>query len=595
MKFLKNVFSVFIGCFLAIGVLFIVMISMLAALAPSEEPVTVEESSILRIDLKNLIGEQTFQDPFDLSSVLPAGLSTTATNKLGILDAVRSIDAAAEDPNISFIYITNCAYSFETAYLEEIRNAIVRFRNSGKAVIAYGDNFSLGGYYLASAADKIYADDMAMAQITGISTTIFFLKNILDYFGVDMQLIRHGKYKSAGEQFIASNISDANREQNQAMVDAMWKAVSDDICTSRGIPADKFNSSVDNLELMNSKDLLEAGLIDDIVTVSEMEGMLCTLSGKGNKDDINMIALSDYADAALRTDFKVRNKIAIIYADGQINTDPAQEGITYQKFVPEIQKIRQDSTIKAVVLRVNSPGGAASTAETIRKELEMLHAVKPVIVSYGTVAASGGYWISAEADKIFANNSTLTGSIGVFSMIPSIERTLKNKLHVNPVTIKSNENADFYNLTRSLSDREKEVSYEMIEDVYDRFLTIVSNGRDMSKEDVDAVAQGRVWCGNEAVGIGLVDEIGGLKEAVEYAAIAAGLETYRIAEYPKVTTGFDQLMESFGGTSSALHDASIVLDLTTSDPEAILESIYITLESRTGIQARLPYIYQINM
>ncbi len=588
MKFLKNVFSALIGCFLALGLVFIVMMSMMAALMPSEEPLMIEESSVLRIDLKNTIGEQTVEDPFDLSSILPAGLGSTATNQIGILDAVKAIDAAAEDPNIRFIYITNCSYGSGTAYLEEIRNALVRFRNSGKAVVAYGDNFSQGGYYLASAADKIYADDMANAQITGVSTTIFFLKDILNHFGVEMQLIRHGKYKSAGEQYIASNISAANREQQQAMVNAMWKSISEDICKSRGISYAKFNTLVDNLDLMNSRNLLQAGLIDEIVTITEMENILATLSGKEDAEDINMVTLSDYAKHAVKSDFKVKDKIAIIYADGQINSDPSQEGITYQKLVPEIQKIRKDSTIKAVVLRVNSPGGAANTAETIRKELELLHAEKPVIVSYGTVAASGGYWISAEADKIFSNNSTLTGSIGVFSMIPSIEKTLKEKLHITPVTIKSNKNADFYNLTRTISDREEEISYEMIEDVYDRFLNIVSHGRGMSKEDVDAIAQGRVWCGNEAVKIGLVDEIGGLKDAVEYAAIAAGLEEYRIAEYPKAANPMDKLMESFGGASAAL-------DITTASPETIIESVYSTLESQTGVQARLPFIYHIDL
>ncbi len=588
MKFIKNVLSALIGCFLAFGLIFIVMMGMMTALVPSEEPMLISESSILRIDLKSTIGEQTVEDPFDLSSILPSALGSTASNTLGILDAVNAIDAAAQDPNIKFIYITNCSYGFGTSYLEEVRNALVRFRNSGKAIIAYGDNFSQGGYYIASVADKIYADGMANAQITGISTTIFFLKDILNYFGAEMQLIRHGKYKSAGEQYIASNISDANREQQQAMIDAMWEAISNDICKSRGISEEKFNKLVDNLDILSAEGLLAAGLIDKTVTITEMENILTSLAGKENIDDINMVSLSDYAGNAVKTDFKVKDKIAIIYADGQINTDPSQDGITYQKFVPEIQKIRKDSTIKAVVLRVNSPGGAANTAETIRKELELLRAEKPVIVSYGTVAASGGYWISAEADKIFSNNTTLTGSIGVFSMIPSLENTFKNKLHVTPVTIKSNDNADLYNMTRSINKREKEVTYEMIEDIYDNFITIVANGRDMSKEDVDNIAQGRVWCGNEALEIGLVDEIGGLKDAVDYAAIAAGIESYRIAEYPKPANPLDKFMESFGG-------ASTVFDITTADPETIIESLYSTLESQTGVQARLPYIYHIDM
>ncbi len=589
MKFLKNVFATLIGCFLALGLIFIVMIGMVTALIPAEEETAiVEPSSILRIDLSNAVGEQTVEEPFDLSSIMPSALGSTSTNTLGILDAVKAIDAAAQDPNIKFAYITNCSNSFGSAYLEEVRNALVRFRNSGKAVIAYGDNFSTGGYYLASVADKIYADEFASSNLIGLSSTIFFLKDILNTIGVEMQLIRHGKYKSAGEQYIASNISEANREQQQAMIDAMWSAISGDICTSRGIDVERFNDLVDDLKLLEATDLKKEGLIDEIVSITQMQDILTTLSGKEDVDDLKFISLGEYAKAAIKTDFKVKDRIAIIYADGQINVDPSQEGITYQKFVPEIQKIRKDSTIKAVVLRVNSPGGAANTAETIRKELELLHAEKPIIVSYGTVAASGGYWISAEADKIFSNNTTLTGSIGVFSMIPTAEKAIKEKLHVTPVTIKSNENSDLYSMTRRLTNREIEATQETIEVIYDRFLTIVSNGRDMTKEEVDEVAQGRVWCGNEAIKIGLVDEIGGLKEAVEYAAIVAGLEDYRISEYPRVENSMDKLLESFGG-------ASAVLDITTADPETILESLYSTLESQTGVQARLPYIYHIDM
>lgn len=578
MKFLKNLLAAFIGSLIALFLLGLLGIGMIGMLLPAEETVTVAPNSILKIDLGDPIAEQTVSEQLDFSSIVPFSSSSSS---LGILDAVRAIDCAAEDPSIKFIYLTNCGSSSAIAYMEEIRNALDRFRLSGKPVIAYGQNFSLGGYYLASAADKIYADEFAANNILGISTTIIFLKDIMDRFGVEMQLIRHGKYKSAGEQYIASDISEANREQKQAMVDALWRAVSDNICESREISQADLSRMVDNLELNTAQDMMDAGLVDDICTVDQMEQNLVTLAGVKKADDLKMISLAKYAKARVKNDFKAKDKIAIIYADGQINNEG--EGITAQTFVPIIKDIRKDSTIKAVVLRVNSPGGSVQPAEIIRTELELLQQEKPIIVSYGTMAASGGYWISAGADKIFSNNSTLTGSIGVFSMIPSFENTLKDIAHVNPVTIRSHRHADMYSLTRSLDKQETDATQEQIEMIYDRFISIVSEGRGISPERVDEIAQGRVWCGNEALGINLVNEIGGIKEALDYAAISAGLENYRIMEYPAVKTNLDKLTENLNNVQTTVQ--------AVSSPEEIIESVYKSLKAESGIYARMPYIY----
>ena len=579
MKFLKSLLAAILGSFIALGLLFLLAIGMIGALMPAEETVSVAPSSVLKIDLGSTIGEQTVSDPLDLSSIVPYAGSTSS---IGILDAVRAIDYAATDPAIKFIYLTNCGYSSGLAYMEELRGALERFRTSGKPVIAYGDNFSFGGYYIASVADKIYADEFASNNILGVATSIIFLKDILDRFGVKMQLIRHGKYKSAGEQFIASDISEANREQNQAMVDALWQAAAGSICESREISLTDLDRMVNNLELNTAYDMLDAGLVDELCTVNGMEENLRTLAGAEKLKDVKMISLDKYIKARIKTNFKAKDKIAIIYADGQINPN-GSDGITEDKFQPIIRDIRADSSIKAVVLRVNSPGGSVQPAEIIRTELELLQQEKPLIVSYGTMAASGGYWISAGADKIYSNSTTLTGSIGVFSMIPSLEKTFKDIAHVNPVTVRSHRHADMGSMTRSLDREETAAFQEQVEMIYDHFINIVAEGRGLTPERVDEIAQGRVWCGSEALGIDLVNEIGGLKDALDYAAVSAGLEDYRIEAYPKVKNSLDKLMEGLGSAETAIG--------AFSDPEQLMQSLFESVKAEKGIYARVPYIY----
>ena len=579
MKFLRNLLAAILGSFIALGLLFLLAVGMIGALMPAEETVSVSPSSVLKIDLGSTIGEQTVSDPFDVSSIVPF---TSSTSSVGILDAVQAIEYAATDPAIKFIYLTNCGSSSGISYMEELRGALDRFRASGKPVIAYGENFSFGGYYLASVADKIYADEFASNNILGIATTIIFLKDILDRFGVEMQLIRHGKYKSAGEQFIASDISEANREQNQAMVDALWKAAAGSICESREISLTDLDRMVNNLELNTAQDMVDAGLVDELCTVNGMEENLRTLAGAEKLKDVKMITLDKYIKARIKTNYKAKDKIAIIYADGQINPN-GSDGITEETFQPIIRDLRADSSVKAVVLRVNSPGGSVQPAEIIRTELELLQQEKPLIVSYGTMAASGGYWISAGADKIYSNSTTLTGSIGVFSMLPSLEKTFKDIAHVNPVTVRSHSHADMGSMTRKLNRQEVAAFQEQVEMIYDHFINIVAEGRGMTPERVDEIAQGRVWCGSEALDINLVNEIGGLKEALDYAAVSAGLDNYRIESWPKVRTSLDKLMEGLGTASAAVE--------TFSDPEQLMKNLFQSVRAEKGIYARVPYIY----
>lgn len=582
MKFLKYLLAAFAGTLIALLICMLITFSIIGSLTPSEKPAVVEPSSILKIDLGTSIGEQGAEDPFDISGLIPIGMAST--NRLGLLDIVQAIDNAATDPNIKFIYIDNCSFTQSISHLEEIRDALMRFRNSGKPIIAYGDNFTQGGYYIASTADKIYSDPIASNLILGVSTSIYFLKDILDKFDIDVQLIRHGKYKSAGEQFIANDISEANREQNQVMVNSLWETLSNAYAESRGMSADRIDYLVDNLKITTAEEMLAYNLIDSLCTAEQMNGIICGLAGVEDEKDLKTVDLRTYIKATAHTDYKIKDKIAVIYADGQIAAS-GDEGITSDSFVPMISDIRKDSSVKAVVLRVNSPGGSAQAAELIRQELELLQEVKPLIVSYGSYAASGGYWISAGADKIYSDNSTLTGSIGVFSMVPSFQKAIRNKLHINPVTIRSNEHADMYS-ARLLDTEERASMQKSVEQIYDLFLKIVSEGRGMATDEVDRIAQGRVWCGNDAIEIGLVNEIGGLTDAIDYAAIAAGLEEYRLAEYPKVKTGLDRLMEGFN-TAKAVNEAF-------TNPAEALESFYGSISPEPGVYAMLPVIYRFN-
>ncbi len=584
MKFFRNLLAATLGCFVALGLIFIVTFSIIGSFTPQKEAIAVKPESVLKIDLGTAIAEQTVSDNFDFGSFMPSipliG-STEVTETLGIRDAINAIDNAATDPNIKYILITNLDQESDISYFEELRDALERFRSSGKAIIAYGENFSLKGYYIATVADKIYSDNMASNSIVGLSGTIMYLKDILSRVGVEMQLIRHGKYKSAGEQFIASEMSEANYEQTLSRLNSTWNHIAGEICTSREISREHFDDLINNLKINTPEQMLEHKLIDVICTKAEFDQAICQLSNIEEIKDLNVIALNKYASAVLQPNVKAKEKIAVIYADGEINI--SGEGITAKKFVPIIEKVRKDSTIKAVVLRVNSPGGAVQPAEQIRAELELLQQVKPLVVSYGTMAASGGYWISAGADKIYSNSTAITGSIGVFSMIPSAEKAFKNKLHINPETVSTHKHAGMLSMTKSLDKVEKESIQESIELIYTQFINIVAKGREMTPERVDEIAQGRVWTGDEGLQIKLVDEIGGINDAISYAAICCDLQDYRVVEYPQVEDSITKLLKK----ASDAEEAMAIIN----SPEKMIEKLFSSVKEYQGTYARVPYIF----
>lgn len=486
------------------------------------------KAKVLKIDFKNPIAERNVGgSSFDIMSLIN-GTPNTVT----LLSYVNAIDAAAQDKNIGMIYMTPENVSAGLAQLEEIRAALERFRQTGKPVVAYCRTFSNGSYYLASVADKIILDPASESMITGISSQMIFLKDILDALHVDIQLIRHGKYKAAGEMYTRSSASPENRLQTEELINSIWSNMTDQMAASRGITPQQFNDMLENLDLCLADDYKEKGLIDEAWYKDEVEQYLCEQNGVKKIGEVGFVKINKYATKLKKGNRK--NKIAVVYADGEIVESGSDADIVGTKLANTLRKVREDKKVKAVVFRVNSPGGSAQAAEAIRHEIQLLRAVKPVIVSFGDYAASGGYWISAESDRIFTNNNTITGSIGVFGLVPSLGNTASKVLKINVETVGTTSHSDMMSGMRKLNDFEVDYVQRQIEKIYDDFTGLVSNGRGMSKDSVDAIGQGRVWSGVDAMRIGLTDCKGGLKDAIDYAAVKVGLgkSDYRVSLYP---------------------------------------------------------------
>ena len=410
-----------------------------------------------------------------------------------------------------------------------------------------------------------------------------FFKDLLDKAGVEVQLIRHGKFKAAAEQFISNKMSDENREQLQAYLDAVWSTWMTDISASRRMPVEKINELTNNLQLGTAKQALEAGLVDGLLYKDELTDTLVHLFGVKDEKALKVISSSDYSKATKKLNLKEKNKIAVVYADGDIIMGKSDENIASDNFVALLAKVRKDSSIKAVVLRVNSPGGSAQSSEIIERELALLRKDKPVVVSMGDYAASGGYWIASNADKIVTNNTTLTGSIGVFSMVLNAQKTLNKHLSINTATVNTNKHSDIMSGYRSLDNEEIAFIQSSVEVIYTDFVNLVSKGRNLSAEKVDSIGQGRIWSGADALKIGLADEKGGISEALKVAAAMGEVETYRIVEYPVIKSQIDKIIETLSETGES---AKVI-----ANPEMILERAYARLRNESGIKtyARLPF------
>ena len=584
-SFLKTTLAVIVGSLVALFIcsfLFFGLIGSLASFAENQEPV-VPAKAILKIDFATPVSELGQEDAMAAFQ----SMNFSSAKPLGILKAVKAIENAATDPAIKFIYLNLNQMNIGMANLEEVRSALYNFRQSGKPIITYVDNFSQGAYYLASLSDKIYMNSDGSGAIVGIGSTMMFFKDLLDKLGIEVQLIRHGKFKAAAEQYIASGISKENYEQNKEMIDSIWETWTSEICESRDIDPEQFNKLVDGLELFSAESLKEHGLVDELVSRDELYDILRTLFDVKKDKDLKFVSLSQYAEARVKPNVKVKDKIAVIYADGEITmSDPA--GLSAKKFYPIIRKVAQDSNVKAVVLRVNSPGGDAQAAEILNKELQLLRQQKPLIVSMGEYAASGGYWISANSEKIYADNTTITGSIGVFSLAMNYGEGLKKHLKVNTADIGSNAHSTMLNGINPLDAKEVAFMQGMVEDIYTKFTDLVSKGRDLPVSYVDEVGQGRVWTGADAIENKLVDEKGGLVDAINYAAAAADLADYRIEEFPALKTPMEQFMEMLQGTQATVK--------AVADPQEAIRGIYSRIEpdGQFRVYARHPFCYDFN-
>lgn len=584
--FVKMTLAVICGLFIMwiLGLfLFFGVVGTVASIG-SETPV-IPRSGVLDMNLSKLAMSEQTQEVNPM-----ARLQGDETTSIGMWDAVRAIKAAESDPAVQYIYLRPEGFSAGIAQMEELRQALSDFRKSGKAVVSYIENPTTGAYYLASAADKVYMGNYCggTSLMTGVGTQMFFLKDLLDKFGVNVQLIRHGKYKSAGEMYIKNKPSDENMEQNQEMINSIWSNLAARICESREISRGQLDSLIDNLSLNSPQDFLKYSLVDELLSKEELKDKLTALAVEDNFSDLKMIPFTDYVAANIADRVVSKKKIAVIFAEGEIVDGYARQQVAGDRFASLIAGVRADSTVKAVVLRVASPGGSVLASEKIKNEIDLTRKVKPVVASYGDYAASGGYWISNSCDKVFSDPSTLTGSIGVFSMIPDFSKTAKDILKVGVTSVGSSRHSDMFSMVRPLDEQEVAYMQKSVNDIYEAFLDNVSEGRGMTPEAVDEIAQGRVWTGSDALKIGLVDEMGTLTDAVTYVAAAKGdidLDNWQIDCYPKPQTIMEMLMESLTGTSYAL----------AGTPFESIEKAYRNWDwnSSEKIYARMPYVMEV--
>lgn len=527
--------------FCVLGFLFLVGI-----IAASAEPeVQVRPQSIFVLRLNKPIEERTIEDPL-------AMLMGEEYASIGLNDILSSIQKAKEHEDICGIYLEAGYYiDYPTAMLEEIRRALIDFKKSGKFVVAYGDNYTQKEYYLCSVADKVMLNPQGAIEWTGLSENPIFFKRLLEKVGVEVQIFKVGTYKSAVEPFIDTKMSDANREQTNAYLQSIWRRIVEDVAESRGLNTTQLNGYADEMLSMEpSERFIQAKLADTLTYKEGVSGYLKELTGVTSDRTLSTLGIKEITQIKSIESPKKKNTIAIYYAVGDIVDNAmtmalgATDGIDGNKMCKDLIRLREDDRIKAVVLRVNSPGGSAFASEQIWHEVVKLKAKKPVIVSMGSAAASGGYYISCAADSIFAEASTLTGSIGIFGMLPNMKGMLSDKLGLDFDVVKTNQHSDMGFPLRALTEGEKAIMQKNVERGYTLFVKRCAEGRDMSEEAIRQIAEGRVWTGIMAKELGLVDELGGINNAIKAASEKACLEEYSISHYPEKTDPFTQLIQS---------------------------------------------------
>ncbi len=552
----------------------------------SKETTPVKTNSVLTLNMSYVIPEQTDADPFrsfNFSDFKPKV-------NLGLNDILKNIEKAKTDDNIKGIYISSGTFSSGTATAEQIRNALIDFKQSKKFIVAYAELYSQKGYYVASVADKIFLNPQGLVEYKGLGTQIMFFKGLLEKLGVEVQVFYDGKFKTATEPFRYDKMSEPNKVMTLSLLNDIQTHFQQKVSASRNIPVTLLDSIANNLLIHDSKTAKSYGLVDDIYYDDEVQQYITGQLKLEKKDKINFISLSKYNQTPDNKKYTLdMSKVAILYAQGDIvDGEGEEDNIGSARLLKEISKLRKDDKVKAIVLRVNSPGGSVLASEVIWREVSITNSVKPVVVSMGDYAASGGYYISCNASKIIAQPNTLTGSIGVFGILPNMKKFFNDKLGITFDGVGTGKYADFGNISRPLREDEKLLIQNEIDSIYVNFKRKVADGRKLPIAKVDSIAQGRVWTGSQALQLGLVDTLGNISDAVVIAAKLAKLKDYRVAEYPQQDNKFSKIFE-------ILND-----DMNESIMKEKLGeyySVYKKLEGligMKGIQARMLFEYDIN-
>jgi protease-4 len=579
-NFLKTLLASVLGTFIAIFIVLVISIVIILGIASglSSEKTTVKSNTILTIDLEKPITDRTFDNPL-------AGIIPMNTEGLAIRDITMAISQAKVDDNIKGIVMRSKYSPNSYATLSELREALIDFKESKKFVYVHVESMEEHAFYIHSIADKVFMHPMGDLLLNGTSYSVAYLKDMFDKLGVKVELIRHGKYKSAGEPLVANKMSVENREQINSYTGDVYDAYMKGIAESRNIKLSNLKQISSKLMVQNAQDAVQYGLIDSLLYFDEFENMLKEQLNVSYKKELRYVDVSKYAKTMNEDKKSKADKIALIYATGEIVSGEGQrDQMGSDEIVKSLHRVRKDSTIKAVVLRINSPGGSALASDVIWREVVLTKNVKPVIVSMGDVAASGGYYIAAPATKIVAQPATITGSIGVFGAIFVADKLINDKLGIRFEKVNQGEFADLGSPDRPMKASERAILQNMIDKIYDDFISKVAEGRNMSKTTIDEIAQGRVWAGTTALKIGLVDTLGTLNTAIRIAASEAQLDEYVITEYPRQKTFFE---EFFKGFQAQMHDAYVNEML---GPWSSVYKETRSLMNMKGIQARMPYI-----
>lgn len=561
------------------------MFLIFISLAGADDGVYVKKDSVLELDLPLPVNDYTGTDQADPFSVF-------FEQTQGLDEILHAIKVAKEDKNIRGISINSNFILAGVAQAQAIRRALADFKSAGKFVYSYGDIYLQKDYYLASVADSIYLNPVGSMDFKGLAAEVLYYKSLQEKTGVKMEVIRLGKYKSAVEPYLADEMSDENREQIKELISSIWGSLVSEIASSRELSTEELNRIADTLGARTPEYALNSGLIDGVVYHDEYEARLKNILGVEEDKSVNYVSLQDYVQVSnAKRINKGKDKIALIFAQGEIlYGDGSPEFIGQGIMNRTLKRARESKSVKAIVLRIDSPGGSALTSDMIWREVALTSKEKPVVVSIGNVAASGGYYIAVGADKIFAEPTSITGSIGVFGTIPNISE-LAGNIGINAEQVGTNENSVDYSFFEPMTPQFREYLREGIAITYGTFLQRVADGRGMSVEEVDKIAQGRVYSGAEAQELGLVDEIGGLEEAIEEAATLAGIESFSIRKYPKFKSGFERFMEDVGGASTNAKEMLIQKEIGA-EAYNILKEIRAAIEQK-GIQARLPFTLNI--